>query len=289
MFRRFSEQAHYRTAHSTRQGIYALAPNGKLLGSLNSRNPEAIARMLRDALATWKGLAPAVRRLDDETRDALRAMWRWDDEYPADGLVLEITSRDLPRDENTEREGRRRRGRGWWKDAWNRDWAWFRAEEAAEWVPEEPVEGGTFDVPYKLMLRLAEYHFIDNVRGQVDPFDKDGQVRLAEMRGTVTACDADTIEVSYAGKTDAAVEGGDWPRSMRTTLTGSGTWDRKAQRFSAFELVAVGERMGGARFNERLRDPGPAPVGYVLRLAPENAPRVAPAFIWRYGWRPTAR
>ena len=95
-----------------------------------------------------------------------------------------------------------------------------------------------------------------------------------------------------------AVHEGSWPvRGFRdrenpgehelgfeTELRGEATFDLATGRFVAFELIASGTRWGGTQFNSRSHDIEPSAVGVVLRLAPEDAPRVAPAYIWRYGW-----
>ena len=55
-FRTVAEQGHYggRTVPTdTRQGIYAAAPSGVLLASINHSDPRRVADMLRKALAIW--------------------------------------------------------------------------------------------------------------------------------------------------------------------------------------------------------------------------------------------
>ena len=95
--------------------------------------------------------------------------------------------------------------------------------------------------------------------------------------------------MAFAGGSHCAVETGDWPRSFVTEIEGAATWDREAERFTAFELVGVGERSGRTRFNGREGDEGAAPIGVVLRLAAVDAPHVAPVAVSRYGWQPRAR
>ncbi|MEO0663689.1 MAG: hypothetical protein AAFZ87_19315, partial [Planctomycetota bacterium] len=70
-------------------------------------------------------------------------------------------------------------------------------------------------------------------------------------------------------------------RSFEGSLLGSAVWD--GTRFTAFELALAGTRVGGTRYNERRDDLGPAPLGVVLQLAPDDD-RVAPSLLWVYGW-----
>ncbi len=294
LFRRFSEQGHYREHESTRQGVYVATPNGRFLGSVNTRNVDKLEEVLRGALAKWEALSPAERSLPEKEREELAKLWRWDDEYPEDGLVLEVLVRDLPRTEAAQRafEERQRRMPQWarWTDgAWNRDWAWFRKEEAQQWLPQGGIEvGREYPVPAPVVERLVRYNLVDCVRGQTDGYRAD-DVERAELTARVEAVDDGSVSLSFVGGSRCVVEGGDWPRSFVTEIEGAATWDREAERFTAFELVAVGERSGRTRFNGRQDDEGAAPIGVVLRLAAEDAPHVAPVAVSRYGWQPRAR
>ena len=66
LFRTIAEQGHYAgrsKPSNTRQGIYAAAPSGALLASINSRDAGEVAGMLERALERWRELEPAERRL----------------------------------------------------------------------------------------------------------------------------------------------------------------------------------------------------------------------------------
>ena len=72
-------------------------------------------------------------------------------------------------------------------------------------------------------------------------------------------------------------------RGIETTILGRAKWDRTTDRFTKFDLVALGSRWGGTTFNGREHDRGPADVGFAFTLASDDAP-VAPAYLWQYGW-----
>ena len=121
LFQGVAALGHYAArAGSTRQGIYAMTPSGKLLGSWNSRQVREVQRQLRAALAAWDAL-PEAERYPSE---ALAAGPRFEDRYPEDGLALLATSRDLPRTPET------RDPADWRTHAWNVDHLWFTAAEA---------------------------------------------------------------------------------------------------------------------------------------------------------------
>ena len=66
------EQGHYagRTQPTnTRQGIYATAPSGVMLASINSNDPQRVARMLQSALDKWGALSEAERVLRQNWRE----------------------------------------------------------------------------------------------------------------------------------------------------------------------------------------------------------------------------
>jgi hypothetical protein len=203
--------------------------------------------------------------------------------------VLASAVRDLPRN-GTPTGARAQR--------WNRDHAWFSAEEMPGWLPAslEPGAGGA--VSDTVVARLAGYHLVDNVRGQTIPFAPEETAGSA-LRSTVIAHDGDLVSLEITGTTRARTDGtwrlgeSDWapaakhPRSLETRAYGRATWDAAARRFTAFELVALGTRVGRTQYNGRGDDDGPSPIGFSFRLAPPGpAACVPPAFIDIYdaGW-----
>ena len=291
LFRKIAEQGHYagRTRpSSTRQGIYAAAPSGRLLASINSNRPDQMADMLRKALAVWETLPKEERLLPGEVPASPPDRWRWESKYPTDGLVLKVTSRDVGR------EGAR--GDDWPARAWNRDFAWFKRGEARSLLPVEIAAGAEHEVPAALVRRIARLHLVDDVRGQTQPYE-DAQVTSASLRAEVVKVEEGNATLRFEGAS-ATHQEGRWPiggqkegppepqvRGFEGTWLGRATYDLKAERFTSFEMVVVGLRTGATRYNARDDDLGPAPMGYVFALA-GDAPseHVPPAAVWGYGW-----
>jgi hypothetical protein len=74
-------------------------------------------------------------------------------------------------------------------------------------------------------------------------------------------------------------------RGFEGRLFGYGRYDLDQGKFVAFELVAVGVRWGGTQYNSRSDDSGPAPIGFLFRLAGDSPrERVAPTNFKVYGW-----
>jgi len=269
------------TDEGTRQGIWVIAPSGKLLSHVNSNQPERVLAMLRQGLAAWDGLDAEQRRLPQDAR--LTPEHRWEHSYPVDGLVLERIARDLPH------EGRSPAA----LERWNRDFVWFSAQEARRWLPEKIEVGAQHVLPADLALRLARFHLVDNVRGQTLPYAEQ-EVAVAEIRCRVLAVADGRARVEFSGRTCAAADG-PWlqgqslwtpkqthPHGIETRLLGHASFDFDASAFEAFELLGLGWRTGRTVMNGRGRDASPGPIGFHLQLAPPGL-RVAPTFVAVYG------
>jgi hypothetical protein len=281
LFQKFAERGHYRRPGATRQGTYCVSPSGVLLGSANSNDPKRIADLLERSLARWGTLKREERLLPTDPRKQLADIKRPERHYPEGGLVLNVTSRDLPREKATPGPTRA----GWRELAWNQDFAWFTTAEARQFVPAEAKVGKKQDLPVALLHRIACAHLIDNVRGQTSPFEE-GQVKKARLSTEVTAVDGDVVSLRLEGQTQTAMEGGR-AHGLDVRLLGKATFDRARGRFRTFELVAVGSRWGGTRYNGRRGDADPAPIGILFTLAADSpCERVAPAFFRHPVYRP---
>ena len=139
LFQKIAEKGHYagRTRPTkTRQGIYAAAPSGHFLASINSNDPMRVKAMLERALVAWKELPEADRYLEKPLSDRSREIWRADErKRPEDGLVLRVYSRDVDRGENPTKD--------WRGQAWNLDIAWLRAEDVRGFLPSETLDAGS--------------------------------------------------------------------------------------------------------------------------------------------------
>lgn len=291
-FQNFADHAHYRRAGGTRQGIYVCTAAGELLGSLNSNDPAAVAKMLRASLEKWSATPEPERRLPKNVE--FKPAHRWEDSFPKDGLVLLSANRDLPADGDPSHAA---------ADRWNRDHAWFSREEARAWLPTDPRIGAKHDLPKMLLHRLARFHLVDNVRGQTLPFAP-AEVRNAQIQTEVTQRIGDRVHLRITGRIRTSA-GKEWllkdtgwtprshaPHGVETKLLGRAVYDLSSSAFTSFELIALGRRQGYTEMNARGRGPGGGPIGFVFTLAPRTpAHRVAPAFVDVYGaaWirRPT--
>ena len=260
----------------TKQGIYMMGPNGEYLEGLHAASGSAdrLVRRLERALERWSELRDQAGYAAEPVPvgDALAPP-----EVTAAPLALRVSLRDLPRTTGDD-TGRRitdrdRSGRPWmafteW--AWNQNW--LTLDDPRALVPVEGEAEREVPVPRGTVERIVRHALVDNVRGQNPAWPAEG-IRYAELAMTVVAEEGELWTIAYRGAARLETQG----QRFAPTLVGRATWHREDERFTAFQLVAVGERAGAARFNQRDRDPGPAPMGVVLDLFVPPAPSEADA------------
>ena len=272
---------HFTDLHTT-QGTYMVAPSGALLGFGHVLDPVAMMSFLRKGLQKWNALSQD-ERLGDASDDSTRERASL---YPEDGLVLGVVLRKFyERQPRTERE---RRG----LVEWNKDFAWFRRDEARRFLSAAPEKGGRHEVPSNLVNRLARYHFTDTVRAFADPYPS-RCIETAQLTSTVLGIQGSLISLGFEGavrmsQSDLPRHGyshGRLPRkpsrSYDAKLLGYATFDLDTDRFLSFDLVALGPHQGGG---ERSFD-APTTLGIVLSLAGDRPmDRVEPFHLRLYGW-----
>ena len=285
---------------ATFQGVFVATPSGVLLAGSHEaiHHPRKVERLMRRGLEKWGQLSRAERLM---TRNVLaRAATELEEAegkslFPRDGLMLSVICRDLPRGPQ---------GTPLRRNAYNRDYAWFRKAEALSLLPARPIKGARGKVRRDLVERLARFHFVDLVRGHTAPFPQRA-VERAELTAEVVDVRGHLVSLAYRGRTRTSEvhEGvhveGKWnakgpgipepqTRGVDARLEGQAVYDLKRERFVSFELLALAKRWGGNAYNGRLdeRDFGPAPMGIVLQMAGGGAAeRVPPLFFRSYGWK----
>ena len=270
------------TGRGSYQGTWILAPSGKLLAHINTRNIDKQLKVMRAGLEAWEALSPEERRLPPGAE--FRPTHRWELNYPEGGLVLERIGRELV-PEGLAGEPHR---------SWNVDYAWASREEILGQTQMDFIgRGGLSESNMNaLALRLARFHLIDNVRGQSIPFAEE-EIQSAELRAIWQSDTPQQRTLLLRGHTKALADNtwrmGDnsWKparplaHGIECELSGVATWDKVEERFTRFELVAVGKRWGRTQNNGRGRDPSPGRVAFHFEI-PAGKRRVAPTFVSAY-------
>lgn len=244
-------------AKGTKQGIYMIGPNSEYLEGkfAASDEPEDIKRRLRRALQRWDEL----RHQKGYANQPIPPR-PWSPPPGVEGeLVLRVNLRDLPRG-NGDRSGARRHElpeSGTWMDfirwAWNENWV--AIAEARSLVPST---SGPETIRPDVLRKIAQEVLVDNVRGQAPEWRPD---EVREASATMRWLDPAKGTIEYQGR--FRMESG--PRGYDARMYGRGTW--RHGKFESLDWVVLGTRTGAATFNQRERDPGPAPMGITLSLS----------------------
>ena len=267
-FRKIAEQGHYRgrtVPTNTRQGLYAATADGKLLVSVNSTQVGRVQRLLADAIRIWQKTTPAER--SPRFKQSVATDPKFSKSPPTDGLYLRSMTRDLPRDAKAKPTD---------LAANNVDHVWIKREEMLAMVPDNPTKGQLIPMPKVVAERLVRFHMIDSVRGQTNPFNED-QIKINNVGLKVMKVTDDSIKFVVYGRSSA-----NQPPSKKTNpytgfrvtknigndlvWSGAVAFDRKQQRFSRFDLLAVGERWGGSLYNFRDSDLNRSPIGFAFQV-----------------------
>ncbi len=257
---------------STKQGVYAMTPDGDFLAGHFARHDKASTlQLLRDALQRWNEIA-AKKSLKPKAippRPRNRT-WGADGLAPNAGgdagakaaLILQAVVRDLPF------KGERQPGPAAYKGAFNQTWMDLTSPEMQDLLPKGGVR--TL-VPEATFRKLAKESLLDFVRGQTEPWSD------AAIKKAVLTVESVPGGLRYAGEFKAE-EGG---RGFDARLHGKAVFDAGANRFRFFELAAVGMRSGSTRVNFRFQEP-PSPLGVVFILEdqydkPAAKPKAEPA------------
>ncbi len=275
-----ANKGHYRGEGQTRQGIYVCSPGGKLLSSINSLDPDKVLESIKGGLEKWNSLPPADREL--RSHQTIEPAHRWEDNYPAGGLVLTSVNTDLPSDppRTEERTG-----------LWNLDHVWFSKAEARQWLSHDPREGDTYSPPVELAHRLFRFHLVDNVRGQTLPFAPQ-EIKEAELTVEIVEQRESVVSMRISGSARAIAKGdwllgeNDWTpkhpldHGMTSEMLGTAVYDLSSDSFTEFEVVAIGKRYGRTENNSRRNAPDSSYVGFLFTLSGGGpSERIAPAFV----------
>lgn len=267
------------------QGSYFFTPGGTfLVRSGDSRNPRPTVNAMREVLRKWNDLSEKERMSTGDAKmvlDSKSSGIASQTQIPKGGLVLRCSYRDLPRNGDHPMADRR-----------NEDFAWFRKEEARQFLPSVPKVGGSYEIPSHLVNRLARLHLVDRVRGEVAPFAAENvkqarvTVYVTKVQGSIVSCDLKgKVLMSAEGKW--GVDGPQNPtqqkRGINAQLLGQATYNLRTQAFETFKMVAVGTRWGGTEYNLRSDDLQQSPMGIAFTLGGNGRlDRFRPGLIWAY-------
>ncbi|HSU69599.1 MAG TPA: hypothetical protein VLJ39_22130, partial [Tepidisphaeraceae bacterium] len=150
---------------ATRQGIYLLTADGRLLSFRNAgQNAQATLDALREGLRHWQQI-PAEHRAPGAVRvpDPGRLDGGYTRKPPEGGLVVNVFTRALDEAEaGLKPTAVCKVGNG--KEA-ARDHLWITRDEIALLAPAGLSPGQSFPMPASVATRILRFHLVDNTRG----------------------------------------------------------------------------------------------------------------------------
>jgi hypothetical protein len=160
-YRTLVAQGPWKDVTRTTQGLYIATADGKLLGFNNNRGPAKIRSLLKQSLLDFRPVKqPPIERRSVDSRFARTP--------PQGGLIVHVTAKVLGGYEHTDDKWQHI-----FQSALSRDNLWIRKDEH-----EALVRG---ELPESLKRRIAQYHLVDNTRGE--PTNWDGaDIRKLDLR-----------------------------------------------------------------------------------------------------------
>ena len=236
--------------------------------------------MIKSGLDKWNALPFSERQISSEFKPKVRH--RWENSYPGQGMVLNLSKIDLFTDPPVQ-SGR--------SDRWNIDHVWFNKDEARLWFPKDPQEGDFYELPDLLTDRLFCFHLVDNTRGQTLPFAPQ-EIKESNIQIEVQIHRQTSVQIKITGHSKAVSKGlwllgeNDWTpnyelnHGIETNLLGQATYNLGLEKFTEFEMVAIGKRNGKTENNGRKNSPDSSYIGFLFTMAKDKpSDRIAPAFV----------
>ncbi len=271
------------------QSVYVVTPSGQILARYNGNWKNDVykvyLKLFSEALDKWKALPKQARMLPKDPPGVVAGSMHAH-LYPADGLVLQVFARDLPRDPaklndlSQPPEGYQLGGK--WGSG-NRDAAWFTRAEVKSMIPADKQAGTRHKVPAKLAQRLARYHLIDMVIGTAHAFAA-GEVKKADLFTVVKGTEGEMLHLTIEGVTRAEGTRKKVSIGYEAKLVGQASYHLKEERFLRFDLLAVGTRWGPRDAATNAKQEAASPMGVAFRLAPStgSVSRMPPAAVARH-------
>jgi hypothetical protein len=263
---------------STRQGVYCFTASGKLLAYRNPNSAEVMLEDMKKALAAWKRMPEAERKpggvsvpeqAEEVDKNYLRVP-------PQGALIVNVYTRVLDRDSagkfctctptKTGRSGYEGLGSAL-------DHLWITEAEWKSLAPGAREKGTTYDVPKSVAERILRFHLVDNTRGEPDHWT---EREIHSQRLSIHVLESSVKEAKLRLEGSALLaQGTDIEKSRRgydVALLGELTFNNEVQRFTRFDMVALGNHWGQGTFTGRAR-PGKTPLGVAFELADPANPR----------------
>jgi hypothetical protein len=162
-----------------------------------------------------------------------------------------------------------------------------------DFLAQQTKRGSHIRISHEADPAISPVPLVDMVRGQTEPY-KNEDVKKAHLSLRVTKVQGNVVSLELKGETRAVADGV-WKvddngptqqqRGFEANLFGYAQYHLRQQRFTSFQLVAIGTRWGGTQYNRRSDDLGRNPTGIVLTLAGNgSSDRISPGLFYAHDW-----
>lgn len=221
------------------QGIYVASSAGKYLGRMNRGWPDPDAdgtlAAMKEAVAAYKRLASAERKLQRTLTDADRLRWEHEKFIKPEGtLDLRISRRGYPFSGMTTFDQRHPK-------FYHLDRLWFKPSEWRAWLPSRLEKGAKTNVTgpaYNRIVLLS--HMQAGQSAWWESHIREGGMtsEVTEVRGNIVSL---RITARYVMKGDS-----EWcTDTYNGNLLATADYDSAAKRFTKFELAMLGTHRVG--------------------------------------------
>lgn len=258
---------HKQAPHTTpdgwsRQGLYTLTPDGRLLSFTNTWKMKPFMEYLHGGVASWNKLPPEQREPEHFHIEALSEN-ALDPDYvrtpPEGGSILKVYTRILEHDENGALQICREQGEKAWGTHAAMDHYWMTRTEVRSLFTEETAP---FALPEKLAVRLMKHNFVDNTRGEPTRWELD---EMVNHRFTSNVLFADNAgNTTYALSGSVLLQTSDNQRGYKADFYGTYTHNIDWQ-LTDFKMTVVGDHWGDGKYTPHSR-PGSGPLGIAFHL-----------------------
>lgn len=221
------------------QGIFVASSSGKYLGRMNRGWPDPDAdgtlQAMKEALAAYRAMSPSERRLSRSLTEADRLKWEADGfKRPEGTLDLRISSRGYSFPGMTTFDQRHPK-------FYHLDRLWFKPSEWRSFLPPRLEKGAKTAVTGPAYNRIVLLSHMQ--AGQSAWWES--HIRAGEMESEVVGVSGDTVSLRitarYVMKGDS-----EWcTDTYNGRLLAFADYDRKAAKFTKFELGMLGTHRVG--------------------------------------------
>jgi hypothetical protein len=262
------------------QGIYVASSSGRYLGRMNRGWPDpdadATLQALKEAVAAYRRLTPAERRLSRSLTDADRLKWEQDAfKKPPGTLDLRISSRGYAFSGMTTFDQRHPK-------FYHLDRLWYKPSEWRAWLPAKLTPGSKTSVTGPLFNRIVLLSHMQ--AGQSAWWES--HIRGGNMESEVVAVENNKVSLRITAHYDMRADS-EWCRdTYKGRLLALAEYDTKDARFTKFELAMLGtHRVGRMMENIHVGSPEQQIAAYAtLNPLANSSDRMIPQN-WKYGYQ----